>query len=87
MYKSAKQIIRAIYSAFYNAKKSIQQPKQGEGEKLISSEAPTASINTTKSSNSIAPTQEQLSNLKALYNSGQYSETEKLAVYITQSFP
>jgi len=89
MYKSAKQIIRAIYSAFYNAKKSIQQPKQGEveGEKLISSEAPTASINTTKTPNSTSPSQQQLRKLTALIETGRLREAEKLASSITQIFP
>ena len=87
MYKSAKQIIRAIYSAFYNAKKSIQQPKQGEGEKLISAEAPTASINTTKNPNITNPSRQQLRELTAYYETGRLREAEKLASSITQIFP
>ena len=89
MYKTAKQIIGAIYSAFDNAKKSIQQPKQreNEGEKIISSEAHADSVNTTKNPNSTNPSQQQLSKLTAYYEAGRLRDAEKLASSITQIFP
>jgi Flp pilus assembly protein TadD len=37
--------------------------------------------------NSIAPSELQLNNLLEQYNNGQYDETEKLALLITQQFP
>ena len=74
---------------FANAKQALEEAKkQGiSGEKLNALEAQLTHINREESSDSLSPSQEQLSNLLEYYQDGRLGDSEKLAMEITQEFP
>jgi len=74
---------------FENARQVIEQAKtQGVAEeKLNNLEAQLAPEIQTENVDSASPPQELLKSLLGLYQNGQFSEAEKLAVHITQDFP
>ena len=75
---------------FENAKQVFERAKkQGIGEegKLNNLEVQLAAKIQTENGNSASPSKQQLSNLLKLYQNGQFSDAEKLAVLITQDFP
>ena len=75
---------------FENAKQVFERAKkQGIGQegKLNNLEVQLAAKIQTENGNSASPSKQQLSNLLKLYQNGQFSDAEKLAVLITQDFP
>lgn len=74
---------------FDNAKQVVEQAKrQGVAkEKLNVLMTQLASINMQENISRLSPPQQQLSNLLAHYQDGQFIDAEKLAISMTQDFP
>ena len=74
---------------FDNAEEVLEQAKNQDvdKEKLNVLEAQLASINKQETVVSLSPSQEQLSSLLEHYQSGRFSDAEKLATTISKDFP